>query len=125
MGMREYKGMVSKVIDTPFGYTLSLLSGKWKMVILYLLSEEQPIRFNELRRQVGNITYKMLSDQLKELEADGLVIRNEYAQVPPKVEYSLSERGESLMPVLDAMCYWGIKNQPANDRNESAVNCDI
>ncbi|MCL2354093.1 MAG: helix-turn-helix transcriptional regulator, partial [Defluviitaleaceae bacterium] len=92
--------------------TLSLLSGKWKMVILYLLSEESPIRFNELRRQVGNITYKMLSDQLKELEADGLVNRNEYPQVPPKVEYSLSKRGKSLMPVLDAMCYWGVENQP-------------
>ena len=114
MGMKEYKGAVGKVTDTPFGYTLSLLSGKWKMVILYLLSEEQPIRFNELRRQVGSITYKMLSGQLKELEADGLIIRNEYAQVPPKVEYSLSERGLSLMPVLDAMCYWGVDNQPVS-----------
>ncbi|MCL2350135.1 MAG: helix-turn-helix transcriptional regulator [Defluviitaleaceae bacterium] len=120
MGMKEYKGAVSKVTDTPFGYTLSLLRGKWKLVILYLLSEEPHIRFNELHRQVGNITYKMLSDQLKELEADGLVIRNEYAQVPPKVEYSLSERGKSLMPVLDAMCNWGIRNNP---KYENAAEC--
>lgn len=125
MAMKEYKGMVSRVIDTPFGYTLSLLSGKWKMVVLYLLFEEQTIRFNELRRQVGNITYKMLSDQLKELEADGLVIRNEYPQVPPKVEYSLSERGKSLMPVLDAMCNWGQKNQPASSKSKNIDKCNL
>lgn len=117
MAMKAYRGKVSKIADTPFGYTLSMLSGKWKMVILYLLSEDEVIRFNELRRQVGNITYKMLSDQLKELEADQLVIRKEYSQIPPKVEYSLSERGKSLMPVLDSMCNWGLANQPDSEKN--------
>lgn len=123
MAMKAYRGTVSKVADTSFGYTLSMLSGKWKMVILYLLSEDQPIRFNELRRQVGSITYKMLSDQLKELEADGIVIRKEYPQIPPKVEYRLSARGESLMPVLDAMCNWGLENQPANEKNRATPKC--
>lgn len=112
MGMTNYRGIVSKVTDTPFGYTLSMIAGKWKMVILYVLSEDQPVRFNELRRQVGGITYKMLSDQLKELEADELIIRKEYPQIPPKVEYRLSERGQSLMPILDAMCRWGRENRP-------------
>lgn len=108
--MQEYKGAIGKISDTPFGYTLSIMNGKWKMVILYLLSEEKIIRFNELRRQIGRITYKMLSDQLKELEADGLIIRKEYPQVPPKVEYSLSKKGKSLMPILEAMCDWGVSH---------------
>lgn len=108
MGMEEFKGTIGKLRDTPFGYTLSVISGKWKMVILYLLFEGDVIRFNELRRQIGRITYKMLSDQLKELEADGLIIRKEYPQVPPKVEYSLSEKGKSLIPILEAMCDWGV-----------------
>lgn len=97
--------------DTPFGYTLSLISGKWKMPILYLLSKKNIVRFNEMSRMLGSITYKTLSTQLKELEADELIIRKEYPQIPPKVEYSLSEKGKSLIPILDAMCNWGVKNQ--------------
>lgn len=73
-------------------------------------AEHQPIRYNELQRKIGKITYKTLSVQLKELESDGLLIRVEYPQIPPKVEYSLSEKGRSLLPVLDAMCDWGQVN---------------
>lgn len=109
MSMKDLEPITS-VKDTPFGYTLSLISGKWKMVIMYWLIELQPIRFNELQRLIGSITYKTLSVQLKELEHDGLVIRKEYPQIPPKVEYSLSEKGTSLYPILDAMCKWGEKN---------------
>ena len=109
---RDIINKIGKVEDAPFGYALSLISGKWKLVILYLLSGGQPIRFNELRRRVGKITYKMLSDQLKQLEKDDLIIRKEYPQVPPKMEYSLSERGESLLPILYAMCDWGHSHQP-------------
>lgn len=97
--------------ESPFGYTLSLLSGKWKMPILYLLSKGNIIRFNEMSRMLGKITYKTLSTQLKELESDGLIIRKEYPQIPPKVEYSLSPKGKSLMPILDAMCNWGVENR--------------
>lgn len=93
--------------DTPFGYTLSVIGGKWKMVILYILHHHKVVRYNELRRLVGKITYKTLSVQLKELEANGLIIRKEYPQIPPKVEYSLSIKGESLIPLMDAMCDWG------------------
>lgn len=84
MSMAEYKGKVKNIQDTPFGYTLSVIGGKWKMVIMYLLAENQPVRFNDLKRQIGAITYKTLSSQLKELEADGMVIRKEYPQVPLK-----------------------------------------
>ncbi|RUT31940.1 transcriptional regulator [Paenibacillus zeisoli] len=109
MSMAEFKGKVKNIQDTPFGYTLSVIGGKWKMVIMYLLAEGQTVRFNELKRQIGTITYKTLSSQLKELEADGMVIRTEYPQVPPKVEYSLTDKAESLLPVLEGLCEWGVK----------------
>ncbi len=111
MSMAEYKGKVKRIQDTPFGYTLSVIGGKWKMVIIYLLAENQTVRFNDLKRQIGAITYKTLSSQLKELEADGLVNRKEYPQVPPKVEYSLTAKAETLLPVLEGLCEWGEKNR--------------
>ncbi|MDE7428475.1 MAG: winged helix-turn-helix transcriptional regulator [Lachnospiraceae bacterium] len=97
--------------DTGFSYTLSLINGKYKMTILYTLMEFGIVRFNEMKKYIGNISYKTLSSTLKELEADKLVHREEYPQIPPKVEYSLTERGKSLMPILDGMCEWGIKNR--------------
>ena len=100
------------IINTPFGYTLSIISGKWKMIIIYLLNQHEIIRYNELQRKIGSITYKMLSSQLKELEADNLINRKEYPMIPPKVEYTLSERGKSLIPILDAMCNWGLNERP-------------
>lgn len=111
MSMEEFKGKVKNVQDTPFGYTISIIGGKWKMVIMYLLAENQAVRFNDLKRQIGAITYKTLSSQLKELEADGLVTRKEYPQVPPKVEYSLTDKAETLLPILEQLCEWGVKNQ--------------
>ena len=96
--------------DTGFSYTLSLISGKHKMVILYCLMEFEVVRFNELRRYLKNVSDKTLSNNLKELEADRLIVRKEYPQIPPKVEYSLSDRGISLMEVLDQVCIWGEKN---------------
>ena len=92
--------------DTGFSYTLSLISGKHKMVILYCLMEFEVVRFNELRRYLKNVSDKTLSNNLKELEADRLIIRKEYPQIPPKVEYSLSDRGKSLMEVLDQLCVY-------------------
>lgn len=92
---------------TGFSYTLSLISGKYKMTILYTLMEFGVVRFNEIKRYIGGISYKTLSATLKELEADLLVHRQEYPQIPPKVEYSLTARGKSLIPILDQMCAWG------------------
>ncbi|AYV70674.1 MULTISPECIES: winged helix-turn-helix transcriptional regulator [Niallia] len=94
--------------DTGFGYTLSLIGGKYKMTVLYALYlNNNPIRYNQLKRRLGNISFKTLTNTLKELESDQLINRKEYPQVPPKVEYSLSDKGLSLIPVLDAICYWG------------------
>lgn len=97
--------------DTSFSYTMSLISGKHKMVILYCLMEFGVVRFNALRRYLKNVSDKTLSRNLKELEADELIVRTEYPQVPVKVEYSLSERGKSLMVVLDQLCVWGENNR--------------
>ena len=97
--------------DTGFSYTLSLISGKHKMVILYCLMEFEVVRFNELRRYLKNVSDKTLSNNLKELETDRLIVRKEYPQIPPKAEYSLSELGNSLMEVLDQLCSWGEKNR--------------
>ena len=80
------------------------------MVILYCLMEFEVVRFNDLRRYLKNVSDKTLSNNLKELEKDRLIIRKEYPQIPPKVEYSLSDRGKSLMEVLDQLCIWGEKN---------------
>ena len=86
--------------------TLEVLGGKWKTLILYHLTD-QTLRYNSIKKLIPNISYKVLTSQLKQLELDGLIHRVDYEQVPPKVEYSLSEYGESLRPVLASMCKWG------------------
>jgi len=93
---------------TGFGHTLQLIGGKYKMLVLYALSlNDGPVRYNELKRLIGNISFKTLTNTLRELERDELVNRKEYPQVPPKVEYRLTTCGQSLMPVIDLMCEWG------------------
>lgn len=97
--------------ETGFSYTLSLINGKYKITILYTLMEFNIVRFNEMKKYIGKISYKTLSATLKELETDQLVHREEYPQIPPKVEYSLTDRGRSLIPILDQMCEWGDQNK--------------
>ena len=96
---------------TGYSYTLSLISGKYKPVILSCLMEYEPVRFNEMQRYLKKVADKTLSQNLKELEADHLIVRTVYPQIPPKVEYTLSERGRSLMTVLDKLCDWGNENR--------------
>ena len=98
--------------ETGYSYTLSLISGKYKPIILYCLMEYQPVRFNEMQRYLKNVADRTLSRNLKELENDDLIIRTVYPQIPPKVEYTLTERGKSLVKVLDQLCDWGIENRP-------------
>ena len=101
----------SKLEDTGFSYTMSLIQGKYKMMVLYVLMLFKVVRFNEMKKYIDGISYKTLSATLKELEKDGLVHREEYPQIPPKVEYSLTPRGASLITILDSMCEWGEKNR--------------
>lgn len=86
---------------------LHVIGGKWKGVILYRLMVGEVLRFNELRRLLPNITQRMLTNQLRELENDGLVMRKVYPEVPPKVEYRLSDHGKTLIPVIQALKQWG------------------
>lgn len=90
--------------------TLDIIGGKWKTLIIYMLNDET-LRFSELLNKVKpKISQRMLTKQLRQLEEDGLVNRKVYAQVPPKVEYSLTEKGMSLIPILDDLCIWGCMN---------------
>ena len=91
-----------------FELTLAVIGGKWKPVILYKLAREGILRFSDLRREISGVTERMLSRQLRELERDGLVHREVYKQVPPKVEYSLTKLGCSLIPILVSMREWGV-----------------
>ncbi len=88
---------------------ISLIDGKWKCVILFHLLDAT-VRFNEIRRRIPGVTQRMLTNQLRELEMDGLIVRTVYAQVPPKVEYSISPLGLSMRPVLVALKGWGDAN---------------
>ena len=90
----------------PVEATLALIGGKWKGVILYHLLSDT-IRFNELRRLMPGVTQRMLTKQLRELEADGLILRKVYAEVPPRVEYSMAEYGLTLAPIITALQKWG------------------
>ncbi|MED4072132.1 winged helix-turn-helix transcriptional regulator [Priestia endophytica] len=87
------------------------MSGKWKMLIIFHLGYKKVMRYGELKRAINGITHKMLSKQLKELEKEQLIIRQEYSQIPPKVEYFLSNKGVSLLPITEAMCNWGKKHK--------------
>ncbi|MCL6600712.1 MAG: helix-turn-helix transcriptional regulator [Alicyclobacillus macrosporangiidus] len=109
MGDEEFK----RAVET----TLNVIGGKWKPMILCHL-QEGPKRFGELQRSLPGITAKMLTQQLRELEQDGLVNRQVYAQIPPKVEYSLTECGRTTQEVLDAMSRWGrqYRRQPPGVR---------
>jgi DNA-binding HxlR family transcriptional regulator len=86
---------------------IEAIGGKWKGVILYHLSTAEFKRFNELKRLMPKITQRMLTKQLRELEKDGIVLRTVYAEVPPRVEYSLTEFGQTLLPILHALEKWG------------------
>lgn len=87
--------------------SLQIIVGKWKPIIIHHLGMSGVLRFSEIKRTIPNVTQKMLTQQLRELEADGIVHREVYPQVPPKVEYSLTEMGQSVVPLIRALCDWG------------------
>lgn len=101
-----------------FDATMQLIQGKWKIYILYDIHENKVARFNQLSRSIKTVANKTLTNQLRELENDGLISRHVYPQAPPKVEYSLTKKGQSLIPVLDVICNWGLANVPEHELKE-------
>ena len=94
------------ISDSPLLAAIDVIGGKWKTIILYMLYD-QTLRFGELKKAIPKITQKMLTQQLRELEADGLVTRVAFNEIPPKVEYSLTEYAKELGPILGQLCEWG------------------
>ena len=90
----------------PLGEALSVIGGKWKVRLICTLYVDGTQRFNDLLKKTAGITNSMLTSSLKELEADGIVLRTQYAEIPPRVEYSLTERGKELWPILHRLAHW-------------------
>ena len=111
--------MSEEIIYCPASYTLEIIGGKWKLLILYYLKDGTIRRNGELLRLIPNITQKMLTRQLRELELDDIVHREVYPVVPPKVEYSITERGKTLIPIIDAMVAWGLDQNPNPTENQT------
>ena len=102
--------------DCPVATTVQLLGSKWKLLILRNLLA-RPWRFNELRRDLEGISQKVLTDSLRSLEEDGIITRSVYPEVPPRVEYAMSELGESMRPIIDAMAAFGIRYKEWSRKN--------
>lgn len=104
----------------PVTLTMSVIGGKWKPIILWGLRQKAK-RFSEIKRAIPEVTQKMLTQQLRELEKDGIVHRKVYPQVPPKVEYSVTAYGKTLYPILEAMSQWGSIHSKEHNRDDD--NC--
>jgi DNA-binding HxlR family transcriptional regulator len=116
--------MARRSSKCPAEITLAVIGGRWKVIILYQLFQGVK-RFSELQRAIKGVTQKMLTQQLRELERDGIVGRTVYPQVPPKVEYRLTPLGETLAPVVEEMCKWGLRQSksPATAGSADKTNC--
>ena len=109
--------------DCPIRNVLSRIGDKWSMLVLFTLEQHNPMRFGDLRRNIPDISQKMLTSTLRKLEQDGLLSRKVYPEVPPRVEYALTPRGESLMPHLTALIGWAEENFDAilEDREREKI----
>ena len=101
-----------------FELTLQLIGGKWKLLVIYFLSLQEVIRFSQLRRSLPEISERMLVRQLRELEEDGLVHRKVYGTVPPRVDYSLTPLGVSLVPIMESLKAWGNMYEKSRSQTE-------
>lgn len=107
MGSKDNEEILASLPACPVETTLSLIGNKWQVLILRDLVDKGTLRFKELQRSIGSISQKVLTSNLRTMEAEGLVHREVFAEVPPRVEYSLTELGQTLEPVLDALQAWG------------------
>ena len=112
---KKMENFSDKYQKCPMYYAMSILEGKWKWIILWKISESKVIRYNKLKDMLQPIAHKTLSQQLKDLESNNIIHREQYNQVPPKVEYSLTEEGKTLIPILSLMYQWGKEHMPSNE----------
>ncbi|MEE3439183.1 MULTISPECIES: winged helix-turn-helix transcriptional regulator [Ruminococcus] len=101
-----YQHKLEKDIRCPLEYGLQVFGGKWKSRIICVLAEKENLRYSNLRKEMTNITDAVLASTLKELMADNIVVRKSFDEIPPRVEYSLSEKGKSVVPILQSICKW-------------------
>jgi len=106
------KRLLNREFNCEKELTLSIISGKWKIVILWHLGHEGPHRYGQLARLFKNISNRILTKQLRELEQDGIITRIVYDENPPRVEYLMTEHGFTILPIVDAMYDWGMQNMP-------------
>ncbi|MGM9580323.1 MAG: winged helix-turn-helix transcriptional regulator [Anaerovibrio sp.] len=117
-----YKRKLDKDIRCPLEYGLEIFGGKWKSRIICVLAEKKVLRYGELRKEMGNITDAVLASALKDLIGNDIVVRKSYDEIPPHVEYSLSEKGASVVPILQSICKWsGIFYR--DDSDNMMVHC--
>lgn len=114
---QQFKAKVGNKIVTengncPVRPVIDMLQGKWKLQIIYALCIKTPLRFGELREMLGNVTNTALTNALKELDKDGLVSRKQFNEIPPRVEYSLTDKGRDLWPIFNAIVNWGLRYVP-------------
>ncbi|AVK49372.1 HxlR family transcriptional regulator [Clostridium sp. MF28] len=111
-----YQKKLDKDIRCPLEYGLEIFGGKWKSRIICVLNEKKVLRYSEIRKEMMNITDAVLASALKELIRDEIVHRKSYDEIPPRVEYSLTKNGESVVPILQSICVWsGIFHKKDND----------
>lgn len=115
----------SALFNCPVEATLSVIGGKWKVLILYHLTHAGTHRFAELRRKIPGVSERMLTQQLRELERDGVLRREVYPEVPPKVEYSMTEYGQTLRPICELMCGWGLTHMDRLGQPSGWKTCAI
>ena len=121
-----YRHKLDKDIRCPLEYGLEVFGGKWKSRIVCVLSDKKVLRYSELRREMGNITDAVLASTLKELIGSGIVYRKSYDEIPPRVEYTLTERGMTVVPILQSICQWAgiMYKEDAENTMAHCQKCD-
>ena len=122
-----YKQKLDKDIRCPLEYGLEIFGGKWKSRIICVLANSGTLRYSTIRKEMSNITDAVLASTLKELINDNIVVRKQYDEIPPRVEYSLSEKGLSVVPILQSICHWAGAFHKENTENtlEQCKKCDF
>lgn len=118
----KYEPKIEKEILCPIEYGLEMFGGKWKSRILCVLSAQDVIRYCEIRKELSNITDAVLAAMLKELLADDLISRIQYSEIPPRVEYALTDKGRSVLPILQSICHWS-REQTKDELDRKLPSC--